>query len=67
MAYNYGLEDVRFPYPVLEGSHLRGIIHVESIENQKFNSFKIVFKVTVEIKGVRKPACVAKMITIAYE
>lgn len=67
MAYNYGLEEVRFPYPVVEGSLLRGIIHLESIEEQKFKSLKVVWKIKVEIKGVRKPACVAKMITIVYE
>jgi acyl dehydratase len=42
-------------------------MHIESIEDQKFKSIKTVWKVTIEIKGVRKPACVAKMITIAYE
>ena len=67
MGYNYGLEEVRFPHPVIEGSHVRGVMHIESIEDQKFKSIKIVWKVTIEIKGVRKPACVAKMITIAYE
>mgnify|MGYP003684859833 FL=1 len=67
MGYNYGLEEVRFPYPVVEGSLLRGLVHVESAEDQKFNSLKIVWKVTIEIKGVRKPACVARMITIVYE
>ena len=67
MGYNYGLEEVRFPHSVKEGSYLRGIMHVESIEEQKFKALKIVWKVTIEIKGVRKPACVAKMITIAYE
>ena len=67
MAYNYGLEEVRFPYPVVEGSFLRGIDQGESIEDQKLNSLKIVWKVIFEIKGARKPACVAKMITIVYE
>jgi len=67
MGYNYGLEEVRFPHPVTEGSLLRGIVHIESAEDQKFNSLKIIWKVTIEIKGVRKPACVAKMITIVYE
>ena len=67
MGYNYGLEEVRFPHPVTEGSLLRGLVHIESAEDQKFNSLKIVWKVTIEIKGVRKPACVAKMITIVYE
>lgn len=67
MGYNYGLEEVRFPHPVVEGSFLRGLVHIESVEDQKFNSLKIVWKVTIEIKGVRKPACVARMITIVYE
>ena len=67
MAYNYGLEEVRFPYTVLEGSFFRGIVQGESIEDQKFNSLKIIWKVTFEIKGARKPARVAKMITIVYE
>jgi len=67
MGFNYGLEEVRFPHPVTEGSLLRGLVHIESAEDQKFNSLKIVWKVTIEIKGVRKPACVAKMITIVYE
>ena len=67
MAYNYGLREVRFPYTVLEGSFLRGIVQGESIEDQKFNSLKIIWKVTFEIKGARKPACVAKMIKIVYE
>ena len=67
MGYNYGLEEVRFPHPVTEGSLLRGIVHIESAEDRKFNSIKIVWKVTIEIKGVRKPACVARMITIVYE
>ena len=67
MGYTYGLEEVRFPHPVTEGSLLRGIVHIESTEDRKFNSLKIVWKVTIEIKGVRKPACVARMITIVYE
>ena len=67
MGFNYGLEEVRFPHPVTEGSLLRGIVHIESAEDRKFNSLKIVWKVTIEIKGVRKPACVARMITIVYE
>ena len=37
------------------------------LEEQKFKSLKVIWKIKVEIKGVRKPACVAKMITIVYE
>ena len=28
MGYNYGLEEVRFPHPVVEGSFLRGLVHI---------------------------------------
>ncbi len=66
-GYNYGMDEVRFPYPVIEGAQLRGIAHIESIEDQKFKCIKIVWNVKIEIKGIRKPACVAKIITIAYE
>ena len=31
--YNFGLEEFRFPYPVVESSFLRGIVQVESIED----------------------------------
>ena len=67
MGFNYGIDSVRFPHPVVEGASLRGIVKVEAIEEQKFGALKIIWDITVEIKDVKKPACVAKMTTIAYE
>ena len=67
MGFNYGIDSVRFPHPVVEGASLRGIVKVEAIEEQKFGALKSIWDITVEIKDVKKPACVAKMTTIAYE
>ena len=67
MGFNYGIDSVRFPHPVVEGAALRGVVTVETIEEQKFGGLKIIWDVVVEIKDVKKPACVAKMTTIVYE
>ena len=67
MGYNYGLEHVRFPHAVAVGSNVRGLITVDKITPQKFNGLKIIWNVIVEIEGIKKPACSAKMITLAYE
>lgn len=67
MGFNYGVDSVRFPHPVVEGAALRGVVTVETIEEQKFGGLKIIWDVVVEIKDVKKPACVAKMTTIVYE
>lgn len=67
MGFNYGLEAVRFPHPVVEGALLRGIVVLEKIEKQKFSSLKILWNIKVEIKGVKKPACIASMTTLVYE
>jgi acyl dehydratase len=67
MGFNYGLDTVRFPHPVVVGSFLRGLVTVEDIENQRFGGLKIIWKVIIEIKDVKKPACVAQMTTLAYE
>lgn len=67
MGYNYGLEHVRFPHAVAEGSNVRGLIKVDKIIPQKFNGLKIIWDIIVEIEGIKKPACSAKMITLAYE
>jgi acyl dehydratase len=67
MGFNYGLDTVRFPHPVVVGSFLRGLVTVEDVENQRFGGMKIIWKVIIEIKDVKKPACVAQMTTLAYE
>ena len=67
MGYNFGLEHVRFPHAVAVDSYVRSCITVDKIIPQKFNGLKIIWDVIIEIKGVKKPACSAKIITLAYE
>lgn len=67
MGFNYGIDAVRFPHPVIEGALLRGIITLAKVEDQKFGGLKIVWNIKIEIKEVKKPACVASMTTLAYE
>ena len=67
MGFNYGIDQVRFPHPVAVGALLRGIVSVEKIEDQKFGGLKIIWNIKVEIKDIKKPACIANMTTLAYE
>lgn len=67
MGFNYGIDSVRFPHPVVVGSLLRGWVTVKDIEDQKFGGIKVIWKIKIEIKNVKKPACVAQMTTLAYE
>ena len=67
MGFNYGIDQVRFPHPVVVGALLRGIVSVEKIEDQKFGGLKIIWNIKVEIKDIKKPACIASMTTLAYE
>ena len=67
MGFNYGIDQVRFPHPVTVGALLRGIVSVEKIEDQKFGGLKIIWNIKVEIKDIKKPACIASMTTLAYE
>ena len=67
MGFNYGLDTVRFPHPVVEGSLLRGIITLAKVEDQKFGGLKILWDIKIEIKDIKKPACIASMTTLAYE
>ena len=67
MGFNYGIDAVRFPHPVVEGALLRGIVTLAKVEDQKFGGLKILWDIKVEIKDIKKPACIASMTTIAYE
>ncbi|MFD7656393.1 MaoC family dehydratase [Actinosynnema sp. NPDC059797] len=63
MAVNYGLNKVRFPSPVPVGSRVRaGVELVEVAETGQGR--QSVARVTVEIDGGPKPACVAETVTL---
>jgi len=66
MGVNYGLNKVRFTAPVPVGSRVRGrmvLLACEPIEN---NGVQMTFRVTVELEGSDRPACVAESIARRY-
>ena len=65
MGVNYGCEKVRFPAPVPVGSRLRGVGEVISAEEVK-GCVQVVVRVTVEIEGGERPACVVDTISRFY-
>ena len=65
MGVNYGCEKVRFPSPVVVGSRIRGAGEVVSVEEVK-GSLQMVVRVTVEIEGADRPACVVDTISRFY-
>ncbi len=62
---NYGLDKVRFPAPVKEGSFIKAKLIPISIENLG-NTVEIVYKIIVEIKGESKPAMIAEQVVRVY-
>jgi len=65
MGVNYGTEKVRFPSPVTVGSRIRGRGELISVEPVK-GGVQAVVRVTVEIDGKDKPACVVDTISRYY-
>ncbi len=65
MGVNYGCEKVRFPAPVPVGSRLRGSGEIVSAEPVK-GGVQVVVRVTVEIEGSERPACVVDTISRFY-
>ena len=65
MGVNYGCEKVRFPSPVTVGSRVRGAGEVVSAESVK-GGVQVVVRVTVEIEGQERPACVVDTISRFY-
>ncbi|WP_022941998.1 MaoC family dehydratase [Psychromonas hadalis] len=65
MTVNYGLNQVRFPYPVKTGSVIRAhsrLIKVTPIKR----GLEIEKEISVEIKNTRRPGCVAVSVVRVY-
>ena len=62
-ALNYGYERVRFIRPVLVGSRVRGGGELIKVENVKGGAVQATVRVTVEIEGSDRPACVIDTIS----
>jgi len=65
MGVNYGCEKVRFPAAVVVGSEIRGSGEVVTVEDVS-GGCQIVVRVTIEIKGSDRPACVVDTISRFY-
>ncbi|MFS2068333.1 MaoC family dehydratase [Pseudomonas sp. CT11-2] len=65
MGVNYGTDRVRFPAPVPVGACIRGrgeIIKAEAVQG----GVQATVRVTVEIQGAERPACIVDTISRYY-
>ena len=62
MGVNYGADKLRFPSPVKVGSRVRGVGELIAVENVK-GGVQSTVRVTVEIEGSDRPACVVDTIS----
>ncbi len=62
MGVNYGVDKVRFPAPVPVDSRIRGRGEVVAVEEVK-GAVQVIVRVTVEVEGSDRPACVADTIS----
>jgi acyl dehydratase len=62
MGVNYGVDKVRFPAPVRVGSRVRGSGELVTVEEVK-GGVQATIRVTVEIEGGDRPACVVDTIS----
>ena len=65
MGINYGLNKIRFPAVVPAGSRIRGKGELISVESQK-GAVQSIMRITVEVEGNAKPACIAEAISLWY-
>jgi acyl dehydratase len=63
MGVNYGCDRVRFPAPVRVGSRVRGVGEVVAAEEVKGGAVQVTVRVSVEIEGGERPACVVDTIS----
>jgi acyl dehydratase len=63
MGVNYGCDKVRFPTPVRVGARVRGVGELVAAEEVKGGAVQATVRVTVEIEGSERPACVVDTIS----
>ena len=63
MGVNYGTDKIRFPAPVPVGSRIRGRGELIKAEEVKGGAIQSTVRVTVEIEGGDRPACVVDTIS----
>ncbi len=63
---NYGSDRVRYPAPVRVGSRVRGRVEFLEAERVDGEGVQVKARITVEIDGETRPACVADFIARYY-
>jgi acyl dehydratase len=63
---NYGANKIRYLSPVPAGARLRARVAVVSAEDVPPDALRVTYKVTIEIDGGQRPACVAEVIGQHY-
>jgi len=66
MGVNYGSDKVRFPNAVKVGARIRGTGELVAAEKTKDGGVQATIRITVEIEGESRPACVADTISRYY-
>jgi acyl dehydratase len=65
MAVNYGLNQVRFPYPVKSGSRVRARSKLVGLTPMR-KSIELVHEVSLEVENSKRLACVAETVLRLY-
>ncbi|MEV8631859.1 MaoC family dehydratase [Streptosporangium sp. NPDC051023] len=63
MGVNFGLDKVRFPVPVRVGSRVRGGAELTDVKNSPAGKL-VKIRMTVEVEGQRRAACVADTLSL---
>jgi len=66
MGVNYGSDKVRFPAPVPVGSRVRAGAELVELKRGD-NGAQATVRVTIEIEGGDKPACVAEVLSVLVD
>ncbi len=65
MVVNYGLNQVRFPFPVRSGARVRARTRLAKVTPIK-NSIEVVNEVSIEVENRKRFACVAETVVHLY-
>lgn len=65
MVVNFGLEQVRFPYPIKVDSNIRARTRLSRVTPIK-GGLELLKEIKIEIEGIRRPGCVIESLTRIY-
>lgn len=66
MGVNVGADRLRFPAPVPVGARIRGVGELLAAERTKDGGVQTKIRVTVEVEGAERPACVVETLSRYY-